>query len=179
MKRKSSSPFIYVVLITAIVILGVRHFHIKGFRVIAPDVLYASGQPRGMDYTRLLYRYHISTIVNVRSASEQREKNWHNEELIWTKENAVQYIEIPIEKHNYFPDEQEQNKFISIMNDRTNLPVLIHGGGNDKRVAMMVAVWLEKTQGCTIEQTVSTIGKILGKRQLTDSEKHFLESLKK
>jgi protein tyrosine/serine phosphatase len=178
MKKRSFSPIIYIAIIIYVAVLAVRHFHISDFCEVVPDKLYTSGQPRGMDYTRLLYKYHISTIVNVRSALEHREKNWHNEEMVWTKENAVKYIELPIERQDYFPDDQVQDKFLSIMSDPENLPVLLHGGGNDKRVAMLTAVWLRKGQGLSAEDTIRQIKKVVDDRPITEQEINFITNLK-
>ena len=179
-KKKQSLAALYVILVAiAAIIFLVRHFHIKNFCIIEPDVLYTSGQPRGMDYTRLLYRYHIATIVNIRSASEHREKNWYNEEIIWAKNNWVNYIEMPIEKKDYFPDKQMQDKFLAIMADKNNLPMLLHGSSDDKRVAMLVAVWLEKGQGRSVEETTKAAEKIIDDRKLTEAEAKFIRDLAK
>jgi protein tyrosine/serine phosphatase len=178
MKKKRLSPILYIALVIVIAVFFVRHFYIRDFRTIAPDVLYTSAQPRGMDYTRLLYKYHIAAIVNVRSASEHREKNWHNEELTWIKENAVKYVELPISKLNYFPDSQVQEKFLSLMKSPDNLPVLLHGSVNDKRVAMLVAVWLRAEKKLSSADTVAQIKKILDERPITEEDVKFVDSLK-
>ncbi len=179
MKKKKQSPVaLYVILlVTAAVILLVRHFHIKNFHVIEPGVLYTSGQPRGMDYTRLLYKYHIATIVNVRSASEHREKNWYNEEATWVRNNSVKYIELPIEKANYFPNKETQNQFLAIMADKDNLPVLLHGSGGEKRVPMLTAVWLIKSKGLPVKETVRIVEKINDDRKVTEAETDFITRL--
>lgn len=163
--------------IAAAATLMVRHFHIADFHVVKPGVLYTSGQPRGMDYTRLLYGYHLATIVNIRPVSEHREENWLNEEIIWAKNNSINYIEMPIEKNNYFPDKQTQDKFLAITADRKNLPVLLHGSGDDKRVAMLAAVWLEKSQGQSVEETTKAVEKIIDNRKLTEAEIKFISHL--
>ena len=180
MKKKKQSPvgLIVILLIVAAAILLVRHFHIKNFHVIELDVLYTSGQPRGMDYTRLLYRYHIGTIVNVRSASEHRERNWYNEEVTWVRSNGVKYVELPIEKRNYFPDKKTQEQFLAIMSDKDSLPVLLHGSGGRKRVPMLTAVWLIKSKGLTVEETLEVAGKIK-KPPLSEDEKQFINGLAK
>jgi protein tyrosine/serine phosphatase len=178
MKKKSASPIIYLLTAVAVIVLIIRHFHIPDFCIISPETLYTSGQPRGMDYTRLLYKYHISTIVNVRSASEGREKNWHNEELTWIKENSVKYVELPIGKRNYFPDNEVQSEFLLLMSNRESLPVLLHGSGDDKRVAMLTAVWLRKGQGLSVEDTIRQVKKIIDDRPLAEEEISFITNLK-
>ena len=170
---------IIVAVVTAVVIGLVRHFHIKHFRCVVPGVLYTSGQPRRMDYTRLLYKYHIGTIVNIRLASEHREENWYNEEIMWVRENGVNYVELPMERKDRksrVPDEPTQKKFLEIMAKNENLPVLIHGNSGRKRVSTLAAVWLIKQKGYTLEQVVQAVERIRGD-QPSDSEMQFLRGL--
>jgi protein tyrosine/serine phosphatase len=180
-KKKHSPVALYVILlVTAAAILLVRHFHIKNFHVIKPDVLYTSGQPRGMDYTRLLYKYHIGTIVNVRSAAEHREKNWYNEEVTWVRNNGVKYFELSIDRSinraNYFPDQATQKEFLTIMADKTNLPVLLHGSSGRKRVSMLTAVWAVKAKGFTAAKAIELV-QIIKERPVTEAEKKFIAGL--
>jgi protein tyrosine/serine phosphatase len=178
-KKKHSLAALYItLLVTAGVIFLVRHFHIKNFHVIKPGVLYTSGQPRGMDYTRLLYKYHIGTIVNLRSADEHREKNWYNEEVTWVRNNGVKYVELPIRRDNYFPDKETQDEFLVIMADKENIPVLIHDGSGESRVAIMAAVWLVRGSRLTMEQVKLTAEKIK-EEPLVESEIRFIQGLYK
>ena len=168
------------ILVILLVVIGlVKHFHIKNFNVVVPGVLYTSGQPRGMDYSRLLYKYHIGSIVNVRSPSEHRGHNWYNEEITWIRENAVKYFELPIEQQKQggrFPDSQTQIKFLEIMAEPGNLPVLIHGGSGRNRESTLAAVWLVGSEGYSVDEAVKVVEKIEG-RVVTGPEKKFLESL--
>jgi protein tyrosine/serine phosphatase len=181
MKKKKRLPanLIIILLIITAVILLVKHFHIKNFCIIKAGELYTSGQPRGMDYARLLYKYHIATIVNIRSPSEHREHNWYNEEITWTKSNGVHYIEMSIRKGHCIPDEQIQEQFFAIMADKNNLPVLLHGSSDDKRVAMLTAVWLRKNQGYNAEQTIKVVKEIIDDKELTEDEIKFITDLAK
>jgi protein tyrosine/serine phosphatase len=169
-------PIIGLLVITGIVLL-VNHFVIKYFCEVKPEVLYTSAQPRGMDYTRLLYKYHIAMIVNVRSAFEHRDRNWHNEEITWVRNNGVKYVELPIDKGNPFPDKQTQQKFLEIMADKANQPILLHGSGNDKRVAMLAAVWLKKDQGLTAEEIFDAVKKINSGQELDEAQRKFIKEL--
>ena len=180
MKKKKHSPVavFIILLVVAAVILLVRHFHIKNFHSIEPGVLYTSGQPRGMDYTRLLYKYHIGTIVNVRSASEHREKNWYNEEITWVRNNGVNYIELPIEKDNYLPDKQTQDQFLTIMANKANLPVLLHDSNGRKRVSILAAVWAVKARGYTVAEAIKLVESIK-ERPLLEAERDFIAGLVK
>jgi len=170
---------IIAAVLTAAVIGLVRHFHIKHFRCVVPGVLYTSGQPRGMDYARLLYKYHIGTIVNIRLPTEHREENWYNEEISWVRENGVKYFELPMERKDRkrrVPDEATQKKFLEIMSRQENLPVLVHGSSGRKRVSTLAATWLIKEKGYTYDQALEAVENIRGEEP-SDPEKEFLRGL--
>jgi protein tyrosine/serine phosphatase len=180
-KKKQSPASLYVILVAiAAIILLVRHFHIKNFHIIEPDVVYTSGQPIGMDYIRLLYKYHIATIINLRSPSEHRERNWYNEEIIWVRSNGVKYFEMPLDKNlespGQFPDANMQEQFLAIMTGKENIPVLIHDSSGKSRAAMLAAVWLAKGQKLSIEQVLAVAEQIKNE-PLAESETGFIHSL--
>ena len=177
MKKKNPlRTIITIAIITGAIVLLVRNFMIPDFHCI----LYTSAQPRGMDYTRLLYKYHISTIINLRSPAEHREQNWFNEEITWVRSNGVKYLEMPLERNvndpAHFPDVNMQQKFLDIMADKENLPVLVHDGSGEGRVAILAAVWLVKARQNTIEQVLAKTVEIK-KGPLTEQEKNFLRGL--
>ena len=177
-KKKQSLAALYIILVAiAATIFQVRHFHIKNIHVVEPEVLYVSGQPRGMDYYRLLYRYHIATIVNVRPASESRDQNWYNEEITWVRNNNVKYIELPIDKVSGLPSKEAQEQFLAIMADKNNLPVLLHEGGGERRVPMLTALWLMKTKGYSAEKAVAVVEEINDARTITEAERKFIAEL--
>jgi protein tyrosine/serine phosphatase len=165
MKKKSPiRAVIIILLITAGIVLLVRDFRIDHLYTVCPGTLYTSGQPRGMDYTRLLYKYHIRTIINLRAPTEHREHNWYHEETTWTRDNGIKYVEMPLGKNIHddihFPDADMQQRFLGIMADKTNLPVLVHDGRGKSRVATFAAVWLAKDGKNSVEQVLKTAEKI-------------------
>jgi protein tyrosine/serine phosphatase len=181
--KKKKNPLRLVVIVVIIIVacvLLVRHFHIDNFRIISTRVLYTSGQPKGMDYTRLLYKYHIRTIINLRDSTEHRERNWYPEEITWVQNNGVKYVEMPLDKNidkpAHFPDADMQQKFLDIMADKENLPVLIHDSSGESRVAIMAAVWLAKSRQQSIQQVLAEAEKIK-QSLLVESEKTFIADL--
>ena len=186
MKKKSPlRGFVVIALLIAAAVLLVRHFHIKNFNIIQEGVLYTSGQPRGMDYARLLYKYHIGTIINLRSPAEHREKNWHNEEITWVRSNGVKYFEMPLDRDinvpGHFPDANMQERFLDIMNEKENVPILVHDGSGESRSAMLVAVWIVRGRQSQpvpggVEQILETAEKIKNE-PLVDAETRFIQGL--
>lgn len=177
MKKKNKTTVIYLILLAILGIAIYKHFHIKGFLAIEPEKLYVSGQLKGMDYARLVYKYHIATIINLRQSSEHPEHNWRNEEITRTKSLGIQYFDIPVEKNQFIPDPATQSEFLAKMADTKNLPVLLHGGRSDNRVAMLVAVWLCKAEHYSAERALATVKKIVRNRPLQDAEINFVRQL--
>lgn len=166
MRKKNSVFFwIWTTVIIFLIIGLIRHFHIKNFHTIVPEVLYTSGQPRGMDYTRLLYKYHIAAFVNLRTSIEHRDKNWHAEEVEWMKTSGVKYYEVPMDKDipsEDIPNSEFCKKFLEIMDEKTNYPVLLHDNTGRKRVMYLAAVWMLKSGQFDLEQTIKKIKQIRG-----------------
>ena len=181
MKKKSSlKTIITIAIIVGAIVMLVKNFWIADLNCISPGTLYTSGQPRGMDYTRLLYKYHIGTIINLRSPAEHREQNWYSEETTWVRSNSVKYFEMPLERNAndpaHFPDANMQQKFLDIITDKENLPVLVHDGKGEGRVAILAAVWLAKNRQDTLEQVLAKAAKIKC-GQLTEQETNFIRGL--
>lgn len=173
-------PFVCIAAVIVIIIALKRNFSVKNFYVIEPGILYTSGQPRGMDYTRLLYKYHIGTFINLRSEDEHRDHNWYNEEIIWMRSNGTNYVNLPVDRYGQtkgFPDEKIQKKFLEIMADNSNLPVLIHDSSGKERAPRLAAVWMMKTGKYSIEDVIKILEKIKH-NPLTTKEIEFLNTIR-
>jgi protein tyrosine phosphatase (PTP) superfamily phosphohydrolase (DUF442 family) len=177
-KKKANLGWVWMIVIVLAIVGAVKHFHIKNFQVIESGKLYASGQPQGMDYTRLLYKYHIATFVNLRVVGEHREQNWYSEEVEWMKSNGANYVELPIDK-NITIEELAKNeslqRFLALMDDKMNQPVLLHDSSGKHRVAMLVGAWMMKTGRFSLEDTFKKV-EHLKKEPLEDKEKEFLKT---
>jgi protein tyrosine/serine phosphatase len=179
-KKSPLQTIITIAIIAGAIVMLVKNFMIPDFNCVSPGILYTSAQPRGMDYTRLLYKYHISTIINLRSPAEHREQNWYNEEMTWVRSNDVKYFEMPLDRNvndlAHFPDANMQQKFLDIMADKENLPVLVHDGKGEGRVAILAVVWLVKDRQQPPEQVLADAAKIKC-GQLTEQETNFIRGL--
>ena len=92
--------------------------------------------------------------------------------------NGVKYIELPIDKKNYFPNKKTQEQFLAVIADAENRPVLLHGSGGEKRVPVLTAVWLIKSEGLSAEETIKIVEKINDDREVTEAENKFITKLK-
>lgn len=95
------------------------------------------------------------------------------------KHKGVNYIELPMEKNisaEDIPDAVDSQKFLEIMNQSSNLPVLLHDSTGRKRVAYLAAIWMLKSGKFNYQQTFEKIKQIRGK-SLTERETAFLQSI--
>lgn len=178
-KKKIDFFWLWMILFVLLIVGAFKHFRIKNFNVVEEDILYTSGQPRGMDYTRLLYKYHIATFINIRTPNEHREANWYNEEAQWMKESGVKYIEMPMNKNSTFrqvADSNDLQEFLKIMNDKTKLPVLIHDNTGRNRVPYMAAIWMAKSGKYDMQEIIKRTEHIK-EVALTDEEKALLKKI--
>ncbi len=95
------------------------------------------------------------------------------------RENGVNYVELSIERTDrtrQFPDEDTQTRFLEIMADPQNLPVLIHGSSGRKRESILSAVWLIKAREYSVAKAIEVVERIK-KKPVTDPEKQFIQRL--
>ena len=62
------------------------------------------------------------------------------------------------------------------MSNQNNLPVLVHGNSGKKRVSRLAAVWLIKSKGYSVDDTLKAMKKIK-ESKLTDDEIAFVKGL--
>jgi len=108
------------------------------FACVEPNVLYRSGQPCGKAVRVMRKRYGIRTIVNLRSPGKLRSDILARNEVAAAKELGMVFINLPF--GNPSPEVQV-SKFLDIMNDRSNYPVLVHCAAGVERSGVMVAAY--------------------------------------
>ena len=145
-----------IALTAGIVVLAVRHFHIKHFDTVRTDVLYRSGQPVGADWERLYYKYHIRTVVNLRSENERSQGDWYDIERQKAAEYGMTLIDLPMEPST--PAPEQARRFLAAVTDRANWPVLVHCEVGRDRTGTLVALYRMQVQGWSLEQALADMG---------------------
>lgn len=130
----------------------VRERNLRNFRVVQDGVLYRSAQlsPAGLE--RVIHDYGIRTVVNFRDVEEGK---WAEPPAPWEEELCaklgVNYHRMPLrvwaEQNGAIPAEENVKKFLEIMADSKNQPVLVHCFRGVHRTGSYCAIFRMEFQG--------------------------------
>jgi protein tyrosine/serine phosphatase len=107
-----------------------RQSQMRNFRLVREGVLYRSGQMNLAGMKRVLRDYNIKTVVTLRDAPMEGDTPPDWEEEQYCKREEVNYYRIRPERwwasDNSVPAEQGVRRFLKIMDNPANYPVLVH-----------------------------------------------------
>jgi protein tyrosine/serine phosphatase len=102
------------------------------------DFYYRGAQPRGEEYNQLA-AIGIKTIIDLRDDAKDYAR-------ALTEQAGMKYINLPLDDKGY-PPPDAASKFLSLVNDKENWPVYVHGAGGRHRTGAMTAVFRMTVQG--------------------------------
>jgi tyrosine-protein phosphatase SIW14 len=127
----------------------------RNFRVVEEGVLYRSGQlsPAGLD--RVIRERGIKTVVSLRAPC--RSDSWEER---FCADRGVAHVRI--EPQVWRPDENGEvpaddvvRKFLDVVEDRQNYPVLVHCFAGIHRTGTMCAIFRMKYHGWPAERAIN------------------------
>lgn len=104
---------------------------------------YRGAQPKDDEYGQLA-SIGVKTIIDLRNDPKEDAK-------AMAEQAGLKYINLPLSDKNY-PAADVADKFLSLVNDKNNLPVYVHCIGGRHRTGAMTAVYRMKMQGWDIEK---------------------------
>ncbi len=152
----------------------VREHNLRNFRVVQDGVLYRSAQlsPAGLE--RVIHDYGIRTVVNFRDVEEGK---WSEPPAPWEEglctRLGINYHRMPLrvwaEQDGVVPADENVKKFLAIMADPKNHPVLVHCFRGVHRTGCYCAIFRMECQGWSNADAMEEL-KALGYEKLDVEE---------
>jgi protein tyrosine/serine phosphatase len=135
-----------------------RYQHAKRLRVVTPGVLYRSGQLRLDGLEDAVARFRIRTIVNFQNETPDPELAPNLPESAFCRARGIRYVYLHpdllegAEDHGARP--KAIDRFLDLMDDPANHPVLIHCRAGVHRSGIFAALYRLEYEGWSIEQAL-------------------------
>ena len=160
----------------------VRDEHLRNFRVVEDGVLYRSAQlsPEGLE--RVIHDYGIRTVISFRDAEDGKATEppdrWEEE---FCAKRGVKYVRMPLRKWlpddgGVVPADENVRRFLEVLADPKNRPVLAHCFRGVHRTGMYCAVYRMECHGWSNDDALAEL-KALGYENLDkeDDVRGYLE----
>ena len=148
-----------------------RHAHLRNVRVVQEGVLFRSGQLSQSALESLIHDYGIKTVITLRDANRPNEPPPDFAEEAYCRKQELNYFRISPRSwwapDGSIPAEVGVGKFLAIMDDPANYPVLIHCFAGIHRTGAFCAVYRMEYQDWTNAQALAEM-RALGYRDLED-----------
>jgi tyrosine-protein phosphatase SIW14 len=123
-----------------------KHKQSRNIRVVDSGILYRSGQLGPTGFKRLLHDYGIKTVISLRDSDDPSIPPPDRNEEEFCKGMHIKYVRIT--PRSWWPEydgsppaEKGVAKFLSVMDDPKNYPVLLHCFAGTHRTGAMVAIY--------------------------------------
>lgn len=149
----------------------------KNFRVVRDGVLYRSGQMTLDGLRRAVHDHGIRTVVSLRDARNPGETPPDAAEEEYCRSKDIQFVRItPRPWEGAFgaaaPVEQGVRKFLDVMAERKNYPVLIHCFAGTHRTGAYCAIYRMEYEGWDNQQALEEL-RSLGYPHVTEEKDIF------
>jgi tyrosine-protein phosphatase SIW14 len=137
-----------------------RQHNLRNFQVVREGVLYRCSQPSKSALQRLLHDYGIRTVISLRDAKAPGmpiPDRWEDE---FCKREEVTFVRLSpqhwegVDEHSPPPVEENVHKFLEIMNDPRNHPVLVHCFGGIHRSGAYCAIYRMEFERWSNDQAI-------------------------
>ena len=125
---------------------------------VTPGVLYRSAQLSGSRFDRLIQKYRIKTVINLRGASTGAK--WYQDEVRVMQMDGVTHLDISLSAVRYV----SARKIDSIMQVASSAtkPILVHCQGGADRSSLFCAAWRLKCENASVENSSRQLSFVFG-----------------
>jgi protein tyrosine phosphatase (PTP) superfamily phosphohydrolase (DUF442 family) len=152
---------------------GGRTYH---FASVQDGVLYRSGNRGLNEFANGIRREHVKTVVSVIDDNELNDpsKPQFKEEAQFLMQSGVRQERIPV-KLGGWPGGDDLKRFLAIVSDPKNRPVLVHCAQGVRRTGMFVAAYQESVLGYDRMQAKDAIETFGHSNRVTDDIRAFID----
>jgi protein tyrosine phosphatase (PTP) superfamily phosphohydrolase (DUF442 family) len=150
---RKGSKLLYVVLIVLLVALGAgalwwAKWQTYHFAVVDPGVLYRDGNRGLREFQHAIAKGRIKTVVALIDDTEltAQKKPEFAAEMAWAKQQGLRVERIPIQLGGW-PSSEDVKRFLAIVAEPQNQPVLVHCAQGVRRTGMLVAAYQQNVLG--------------------------------
>lgn len=158
-RRRATVVLCAAAAVAALLVWGADH-HTRNFHTVEPGVLYRSGQltPTGLEY--VLRRHRIKTVVTLRTVRDPDRPYPDEWEAGVCAAHGARHVRIVpqpwcLNEKGERPAEDVIRRFLAVMDDPANHPVLIHCFAGVHRTGALCAVYRIEYQGWTADRAVA------------------------
>ena len=137
-----------------------RQTSLRNFRIVEDGVLYRSGQLSPTEFDRVLREYQIKTVVTLRSARDPDDP--HPD--AWEKEvcdaRGLRHVRLIPKvwgenESGEIPADENVHRFLEVMRDPKNHPVLVHCFAGIHRTGTMVGLYRMEFNRWSVHRTIA------------------------
>jgi tyrosine-protein phosphatase SIW14 len=121
------------------------------FAKVDPGILYRSGQPNEEQLTLLTERYHLRTVVNLRGT--EGNADWYVVEQRFCAEHHLNFVTLDLIDRDHI--RSGLRRFLEVMADAANHPVLVHCEIGSARTGFAVAAYRIVFQKWSFEKALA------------------------
>jgi protein tyrosine phosphatase (PTP) superfamily phosphohydrolase (DUF442 family) len=117
-----------------------RHLPYYHFRTVQAGAFYRSGQPTGPELERVIDRYGIRTVVNLRDEAARAGSDWWEQEHAAAARKGVRHMDVPCAGGEP-PTPEQVAELLAVWDDPANRPILVHCRQGSVRSAAAEGLW--------------------------------------
>ena len=131
-------------------------FQTYHYAVVKEGVLYRTGNRSMVQFSTTVREVKPKTVVILVGEPELKEEPFKSE-VSYLRKKGIQVEEIPIPFGKGVPSSHDVKRFLSIVREKENQPVLVHCAQGILRTGMMVAAYQQTELGMNAEQAKASV----------------------
>jgi protein tyrosine/serine phosphatase len=137
-----------------------RQHNLRNFQVVREGVLYRCSQPSESALQRLVHDYGIRTVISLRDAKAPGRPVPDQWEEAFCERAEINFVRLSpqhwdgVDEHSPPPVEENVRRFLDVMNDPRNHPVLVHCFGGIHRTGAYCAIYRMEFEGWSNAQAI-------------------------